>query len=101
MPQDVAGWVPGARVDQGARGRIETAQEQGDEPAVVDVCGEGTVGQGEDVADPCVGQRQRPQVGPCRRHEQSRAEAVAADIADGDTDPAAGQREVVEVVAPR
>ena len=45
VPQDVAGRVPGVRVDQGARGRIEAGQEQGDEPAVVDVRGEGTVGQ--------------------------------------------------------
>ena len=101
VSQDVAGWVPGVRVDEGPRGRIEAGQEQGDEPAIVDVRGEGTVGQREDVADPRVGQRQRPQVGPRRRHQQGRAEAVAADIADGDPDPAVRQREVVEVVAAR
>ena len=57
--QDVAGWVPGIHVGEGARGRIEASQEQSDEPTIIDVRGEGTVGDTEDVADPRVGQRER------------------------------------------
>ena len=82
--------VAGVGVDERPRGRVEAGQEQGDEAALVDVGGEGAVGQGQDVADPRCGQRQGPQVGPGRRHEQGRAEAVAADVADGEPRPPSG-----------
>ena len=97
--EDEAGGVAGVRVDEGPSGRVEPGKEEGDEAALVDVGVEGAVGQGQDVADPLVGQRQGPEVGAGGRHQQGGPEAVAADVADDDPQAAVGEGDVVEVVA--
>lgn len=67
----------------------------------VDVRNEAAVGEGDDAGDVAVSQRQRAEVGAGRRHERGGADAVPADVADGQAETAVSQGQVVEEIATR
>ena len=60
--QDKALGVTGAAVGKQPGLRVEAGQCQGNEAAIVDVGGEDTIEEEHDVADPGVGEQERPQV---------------------------------------
>ena len=63
------------------------------------VGGQQAVGAGENLAHVAVDLRQRPQTGPGLRHQQRRAHAVAAHVADDHAQTAVEHGDVVEIVA--
>ena len=91
--------LAGAGVDHRPVAGIEPGHGQGDEVEIAGVGGQQAVGAGENLAHVAVDLRQRPQAGPRLRHQQRRAHAVAADVADDDAEAAVEHGNVVEIVA--
>ena len=73
---------------------IEPRQGQGDEVEIARIGRQHAVGAGEDFAHVAMGLGQGPQAGAGLRHQQGRAHAVAADVADDDPQAAVDHREM-------
>src|SRR5262249_50661897 len=97
--KDVAGGVTGTGVDQAAGLRVESAEEQGDEPFVAHVLGEDAVGAGQDFADVLAPASKDAQIGTRFGHEQGRTDSMAGDVGDDDAEAIMKHGEVIEVVA--
>src|SRR5688572_8188536 len=89
------------RVSKGSDRRINSAEEQSDEPLAPDVLCQNAVRSRQDFADVFPTSRQDAEVSSSLCHQESRTDTVPRHIAHHHAKAIMKHREIIEVIAPR